>query len=187
MLETTAYHEAGHAVAATMLKRAICELSIVPTEDSLGHILKTKPPDGFRPDINGDNRTLAWIEREVLIGLAGPAAEAKHVGRYDHRGARGDYKMAANLASHHHGFGKVLEKYLDYMVARAEDFVAAPHHWVQIEDLAAAILVHKVMKPKAIREVCRAAMNDSPRIIALGKSWMAEEERRQAKDLATLG
>lgn len=186
-LEQTAYHEAGHAVAALALNRAIRELSIVPTENSLGHLKNTKAPDSFRPDINVDNRTTTWIEREVLIGLAGPAAEARHVGRYNHLAAAGDHKMVANLASHHHGFGKVLTKYLDYMAARAEAFVAAPNHWVQIEDLAAALLIHQFMKPKAIREVCRAAMCNGPRILALAKSQMAEDVRREAKNSATLG
>jgi hypothetical protein len=178
-LECTAYHEAGHAVASLELRRGVREVSIVPAESSLGHMRNTKTPASFRPDINTDSRTSAWIEREVLIGLAGMAAEARFAGRRNHVGASGDYNTVSNLASHHYGYGKVLTKYLDYMIARAEAFVATPHHWVQIEDLAAALMVHRLMKPRAIREVCRAAIQDGKRIHTLHKAQIAEEEAGQ--------
>ena len=82
-LEALAHHEAGHAVAAVELRRAINYVTIIPENDSLGHC-------SF-PDPKFDDRRLAaWIEREVLIGLCGGAAEAKLIGRRNHRGAMGD-------------------------------------------------------------------------------------------------
>lgn len=177
-LESTAYHEAGHAVAAIESRRAILLLTIVPTDESHGHMLKTKTPDWVRPDINEDRRTTAWLEREILLGLAGPAAEARFTGRRNHVGASSDYKSVVNLASHLYGFGKVLQTYVDYMVARAEAFVAAPLHWVQIEYLAAALMEHRTLKPKAIREACRAAKDDLPRFRVLSEAQRAEYESR---------
>ena len=49
--EVTAYHEAGHAVAAFLEGRPIDFVTILPQEDTLGSV--THPPIGkwFRPDL----------------------------------------------------------------------------------------------------------------------------------------
>lgn len=43
-LKATAYHEAGHAVAAFLLHRGFRRVTIVPGEGFLGQLLKTAPP-----------------------------------------------------------------------------------------------------------------------------------------------
>src|SRR5438876_455834 len=63
--EATAYHEAGHAVVALALDRPVHRVSVLANRDRLGQCEFAK--GRFRP-------TEDWVEREVLIALAGPAA-----------------------------------------------------------------------------------------------------------------
>ena len=110
----------GHAIAAFELRRAIRHISVVPKDDSLGHVVRTAPPKSIRPDVYQDQRTMLWVEREVVIAFAGMAAEGHFVGRYNHVGASSDFKAAVDLASHFMGLDEVLTKYLDYMLARTK-------------------------------------------------------------------
>src|SRR5262245_58443221 len=87
--EATAYHEAGHAVAALALDRPVVKVSIRADRDRLGICFFGKAV--FRPSED-------WLEREVLIALAGLAAEARHTGTYDHVGAARDLRYARGLA-----------------------------------------------------------------------------------------
>jgi ATP-dependent Zn protease len=63
----TAYHEAGHAVVAITVGRAIQKVSIIPNKTRLGacEIKKGR----FQPSND-------WLEDEVLILFGGVAAEA---------------------------------------------------------------------------------------------------------------
>ena len=84
--ERVAYHEAGHAVAAIALRRAVKLVSIVPRGDTNGRTVKQKLPSTFRP--GHDARTSRFVERDIMISLAGPVAQEKFQG---HRRGLGDY------------------------------------------------------------------------------------------------
>jgi ATP-dependent Zn protease len=84
----TAYHEAGHAVACLKLGRGFLCVTIVPDQDSDGEVKRTKAPK---------SKSERWLEREVLISLAGLAAEKRYVGRTDWKGARSDTSQASDL------------------------------------------------------------------------------------------
>ena len=75
-LEATTYHEAGHAVAAYLLKQPIRYVTVLPGEDgSLGHCAYAPPGEGFRPDVNVDMRTRARLEAMIMTAYAGAAAQ----------------------------------------------------------------------------------------------------------------
>ena len=84
----TAYHEAGHAVIALMLGRAVHEVSILPGGKRLGYCEMRK----------GGRAPKDALEADLLILLAGMAAEAKISGQYGLDGASQDLQMAERLA-----------------------------------------------------------------------------------------
>src|SRR5271154_137066 len=88
--EHTAYHEAGHAVMALALGRPVDHVSILPDAQFLGHCEFRKAV--FRPSED-------WLEREMLIALAGAAAEARHTGEYAWDAADRDRASAEELAA----------------------------------------------------------------------------------------
>src|SRR5271166_5176375 len=87
--ETTAYHEAGHAVMALALGRPVQGVSILPQRDRLGQCEYRK--GRLRP-------TEDWLEREMLIALGGIAAEARFMGTFVRDQAATDLRYVRDLA-----------------------------------------------------------------------------------------
>src|ERR1700722_2866745 len=87
--ESTAYHEAGHAVMALALGRPVHGVSILPQRDRLGQCEYRK--GRVRP-------TEDWLEREILIALGGIAAEARFMGTYSRDQAATDLRYVRDLA-----------------------------------------------------------------------------------------
>ena len=99
----------------------------------------------------------AWIEHEVMFGLAGPIAEAGLTGHHNYVGASSDYRDVVDLVSDLYGYDEVLSKWLDYMVARTWAFVRHPWRWVKIEALAAELLIHKRLSAERAQKICHGA------------------------------
>ena len=85
----TAYHEAGHAVMALVLDRPVQRVSVLPNHQHLGVCVFGKGV--IRPSKD-------WLETEILISLAGLAAEAIHTGNYAWAGAGRDLRHVRELA-----------------------------------------------------------------------------------------
>jgi hypothetical protein len=115
-------------------------------------------PSWLRPDADLNERARIWIERKILCSLAGIAAERKANGRHNWRGADGDLSSAVRLADYLFDNNEVVEKYLAYMLSLAKATIGKKLCWLQIEALAAALLVHGTLSEQAAREVCGGAL-----------------------------
>jgi ATP-dependent Zn protease len=80
-VELTAYHEAGHAVAAVALGVGAVYASIIPdpVQGTLGHT-KHRPWPGPPPDMDWD-RVRRHAEPRIILALAGVVAEKRRHGR----------------------------------------------------------------------------------------------------------
>src|SRR5436309_9344670 len=112
--EITAYHEAGHAVAALALGRPVQRVSVRPDARFLGVCEFGKGV--FRPSED-------WLEREILIALGGIAAEARHTGDYDWNGAGRDQLFVRDLAVQRAG-ERQAERLQRRLLAKAENLLA---------------------------------------------------------------
>ena len=187
LLEQVAYHEAGHAVACVRLGRAFRYATIVPKEDSLGHVLYTSFGASFRPGIDVSSKTERIIDRQVLIALAGMAADRRFVGRRNWRGARSDLDHATEFGSFLHGDDEVLSKYVEYKLAQADSMMRAPIVWVQVEAVAAALLDRQHLAAVEIRRICLAAIADGARLAHWERLRFAEIDAEQARINRDLG
>jgi ATP-dependent Zn protease len=129
--EATAYHEAGHAVAALALDRPVRKVSIRPDRDRLGICSFGKAL--FRPSED-------WLEREVLIALAGLAAEARHTGSYDRVGAARDLRYARELALQRAGNERQAERLERRLLAKAENLLDREANWRAVQQMAAELV-----------------------------------------------
>ena len=134
----TAYHEAGHAVVALALGRPVHKVSILPSRDKLGWCEYKKGV--FRPSED-------WLEREVLIALAGMAAEARHTGTYAREEAGRDLKFARSL----------LERRL---LAKVEAMLGDDETWAAVEAVAAALLASGEISGRAANHLYRRCVSD---------------------------
>ena len=129
--QSTAYHEAGHAVMALALGRPVACVSVRPGREFLGtcHFGKAV----FRPSED-------WLEREALIALAGPAAEARLTGAYAWDAGARDQTYAEGLALQRAGGARQAQRLMRRLLAKAEYLLARPDNWRAVERLAAELL-----------------------------------------------
>jgi hypothetical protein len=129
--EATAYHEAGHAVAALALDRPVVKVSIRPDRDRLGICFFGKAV--FRPSED-------WLEREVLIALAGLAAEARHTGVYEREAAGRDLRYARGLSLRRAGNDRQAERLERRLLGKAEHLLDRGANWRAVVRIAEALL-----------------------------------------------
>jgi ATP-dependent Zn protease len=137
----TAYHEAGHAVIALRQGRSVREVSILPGGKRLGYCEMAK---GGRPMKDA-------LEADLLILLAGLAAEARVAGRYALDGAAQDLRMAEKLALHRAGNARQAERLLERALDKAEHLMRDAATWSAIDLIAAELLKAGVLSGRAAR------------------------------------
>jgi hypothetical protein len=156
-VELTASHEAGHAVAAVALRRAVKGVSIVPDGASNGRLVNRQLPDTFRPDVNNDVRTRWFVEREIMVFLAGGVALEKFQGHRRALGDGEDLRYAKDLASFVCGDMEEIGAYVAWLHARTKLLLNQPWNWRAVGDLAEALLEHKELSGRAARRIYQAA------------------------------
>ncbi len=139
--EATAYHEAGHAVAALALGRPVQRVSVLPNQERLGHCEFGKGV--FRPSED-------WLEREILIALGGLAAEARFTGAYAWHGAARDRQYVRQLVVQRAGERRA-ERLERRMLAKAEHLLSQECHWRAVELIAAELLRLGAISGRAAR------------------------------------
>jgi ATP-dependent Zn protease len=144
MDEATAYHEAGHAVAALALDRPVVRVSIRPGGDFLGTCAFGKAV--FRPSED-------WLEREVLIALAGLAAEARHTGAYDLEAAGRDLRYARRLALQRAGNERQAERLERRLLAKAEHLLDRAANRAAVQAIARELLAGGEMSGRQARHL----------------------------------
>ncbi|MBS0265331.1 MAG: cell division protein FtsH [Planctomycetes bacterium] len=140
----TAYHEAGHAVAALFLGRAVQRVSIEPVQMRLGRCELQK--GRFKP-------TQDLLETEVLILLAGPAAEARHTGRYDWNSAAQDLRDVRRLTQQRAASLRQVEKLERRLLDKTEYILERPGVWEAVERIASELLEHTTISGRAARHL----------------------------------
>jgi len=151
---TTAYHEAGHAVVALALGRPVQQVSIRPNATRLGECQLKK--GAFRP-------TADALETQVLILLAGLAAEGRRLGRYDWDGATLDLREARSLLRSRAGRERALERLERRMLDKAEHLLADDATWAAVERIAAELLLKETISGRAARHLFELAAKQAAR------------------------
>ena len=149
--EATAYHEAGHAVAALALGRPVHKVSALPDRDRLGWCEFRKGV--FRPSDD-------WLEREALIALAGLAAEALHTGEYALAEAGQDLRYVRKLALQR-ASERSVERLERRLLAKTEHLLSDDDHWRAVERIAAELLKHGQISGRAARHLFEQAQKDT--------------------------
>jgi Peptidase family M41 len=141
--EATAYHEAGHAVVALLLDRPVQCVSILPDREHLGICEFGKGV--YRPSED-------WLEREMLIALAGVAAEARFTGVYAWDAAARDQQHVRRLSVQRAGERRA-EKLERRMLAKAEHLLADEGSWRAVKLIAAELLRQREISGRTARHL----------------------------------
>jgi ATP-dependent Zn protease len=139
----TAYHEAGHAVVALALGRPVHRVTVLPNRDRLGQCEFRKGQ--FRP-------TDDWLETEILISLAGMAAEARFTDEYDRAAAGRDLAYARQLARQR-ATERTLDRFERRMLSKVEYILSDDGRWRAVEAIAAELLKLGTISGRAARHL----------------------------------
>lgn len=144
----TAYHEAGHAVMALALGRPVHKVSVLPNATLLGKC-------EFRKGVQRPSDD--WIETEILIALAGMAAEARFTGDYCHAGAARDLRDVRKLALMR-ASDRSVERFERRMLSKTEHLLGDEGHWKAVEVIAAELVKLGQISGRAARHFFEAAV-----------------------------
>lgn len=138
----TAYHEAGHAVMALLMGRSVQKVSIIPSQNRLGVCTIQK---GRAKQVQDK------LEAEVLILLAGMAAEGRKSGRYNLQGAAQDLRGVEQLAMSRAGNAKAAQKYIHKMLDKTQHFLSDKATWKAVKVIAAELVEHESISGRAAK------------------------------------
>jgi hypothetical protein len=141
-LAATAYHEAGHAVIALALGRAIDRVTVVPNQRFLGSCQLQK--GRVKP-------TKDWLEDEILILLAGIVAESRFSGKYNPSGAAQDLTNTRRLSLMRAGGESQAVRLERRLLNKTEHLVDETANWLAIEAIAQQLLINHAISGRAAR------------------------------------
>jgi hypothetical protein len=165
-LKRTAHREAGHAVAAWSNGLKFKHVTVAPNVDSFGHMLDVRPK-WFDPESARSGRVRCFVERSIIVRIAGQLAEARFIGKRTRYGMRSDNKRTLGLAFYMGGSGKTTNAYLRYCWSASEDLVTM--RWSEIKLVAAALLEKQTLRYLDVIETIMpgsAALRASPAALA---------------------
>lgn len=152
-MELTAYHEAGHALLATLLGAKVRSVTIEPDDD-----------DG--PQRFGDTQVIwrrarlterQFRERAIQVALAGPVAEMLYSGDTYHPGLVAEWaadwhaawELAELLFADHH---RRLD-YLEQITVQLYRLMDSEPHWSAVAALADHLLAHDTLEAEDVQEI----------------------------------
>jgi hypothetical protein len=138
-LEATAFHEAGHAVAAWHAGLKIHGATIVPARDRPGHVTHANPLYGVHLDYDGPDEARLRAEADIVVLLAGPAAQRRHNPR-SWRSWHGtsDHERAVDLAMRLNGSDEATSAHLAWLAIVARDEVDT--FWDLVDQVARELI-----------------------------------------------
>jgi ATP-dependent Zn protease len=149
--QATAYHEAGHVVAAWRSGAKGIVATIVADGETYGRV---KHRQTLRRDWQWTSsaRNSRQIDGRIITLLAGAAAERRFRGRAT--GTSRDYRLAVDIAMSACGSDDQVNAYLRYLSICARDLVDA--FWPAVEAIALALLERETLNHD---EICGAIMS----------------------------
>ncbi len=154
-LQATAYHEAGHAVAARWQGIRVRSATIIPNKDAAGQVFHSNPLHNKDPECDAGTPNRLRAERLIRVSLAGLAAQRRFDRTIKSWHGENDLHRAVNLLSYFTGDGRHLNAYLQLLQIEAEGIFDRPGVWIQVEAVAKALLREKTIGPKRLAQIMR--------------------------------
>lgn len=146
----TSYHEAGHAVMALLMGRSVQKVSIIPSQNRLGACTLQK---GRAKQVQDK------LEAEMMILLAGMAAEGRKSGRYNVQGASQDLQGVEKLALSRSGNSRQAQKFIHRMLDKTQHLLSDKATWKAVKVIASELQEHESISGRAAKHHLTMAQN----------------------------
>ena len=153
-LTTVAYHEAGHAVAAFLMRRRFKKVTIIPEGNALGSLAGCGWRSKLNPEYDDGARLRHRIEADIIVSLAGPVAEAKLTSRFNHIGACQDYHDAVGCALYVTDSKNETEAYINWLLERTKNILSFIR-WDAVKELADELIKQREIGYTIARKIIR--------------------------------
>ena len=158
-LVATAYHEAGHALAAFVQRIRIKRVTIKPGETYSGCMF-AKPCVTSSVEYDNSHKQTVRVEREVRVLLAGAAAQRRFSPHgYRHYHGESDRRGAIDLIDYITGSPEETEAYFKLLNIQAKNKINLPWAWAAIQALAEALLSHETISGKRARAIIEEVLS----------------------------
>jgi ATP-dependent Zn protease len=160
-LERHAYHEAGHAVMAYILKRRFHFITIDPEklDKNTGGLVQLAHSQKLQKSLNGggfdDNRPI--LEKQIKITLAAEVACGLLVGRIDWKIAEKDIQDCLSLTGSLCGDDEETYAYLNWLLLSVRNELQLPYNWARVYAVAQALMQQKTLSYHKAREIIQNA------------------------------
>ena len=155
-IEATAYHEAGHAVAAIEMGFKVSSVSIQPDEFSHGRTVHNNPL--YRMNLNShehSDRLRLRVERAVIIALAGPEAQQRYNPRTIRKqDVKDDVDRVMRVLSEFTASNEELEAYFDLLRIRTRQLIDLK--WDAVQRLSRALCERTALSGAEARRMVTA-------------------------------
>ena len=153
-LLATAWHEAGHALVASIVGRPIQKVTVSPAQLQTGGVRlgAVKFQKGRSKSTND------WLEDEVLILLAGMVAESKFTGQYCSASARLDLRAARNLMNQRAATERQMEKLERRLLDKVEHLLEQSHHEAALKMIVDELLKKQTIKGRTVKHFLNQAL-----------------------------
>jgi ATP-dependent Zn protease len=156
----TAFHEAGHAVAAYLLRKKFRYVTIRPNEVFDGYVRHEKPRDPLEDGLGELRNKRSSRERDILTSLAGGVATFIVTGKHERTGSYGDLQHALDLAEDICGSREECDAYIHWLSIRCEGMLRSPANRFALEALAGELLRQEKVSYRRAREIIKAAKKE---------------------------
>ena len=149
--QLTAYHEAGHAVMALLMGRSVQKVSIIPSQNRLGACTLQK---------GRSKQVQDKLEAEMMILLAGMAAEGRVSGQYNINGASQDLRGVEKLALSRSGNAKQASKLIHRMLDKTQHLLSQGATWKAVKVIAEELQKNESISGRAAKHHLTMAQNE---------------------------
>lgn len=163
-LERHAYHEAGHAVMAYILRRRFHSVTIDPEklDENTGGLVQLVHSRKLSETVNfgsyGGDRVL--VENQIKITLGGEVACGLFVGRQNWEIAENDIQACLSLAGSQCGDDEEAYAYLNWLLLSVRNELNLPHNWSRVCAVAKALMKQKTLSYRKAREIIQNAKDE---------------------------
>jgi hypothetical protein len=157
-VKLTAYHEAGHAVIAYILRKRFASISIIPNEDSEGRVSIGKAKH-IEPDWDTSRRCVTELEKHAMVLCGGVVAERLLTGHKHWRGSENDITKASEYLAFLCGNDEETSAYLELIWIRTRNLLKVPGHWAAVQAVADELFKHSYLGQKRVRGIIFDAMH----------------------------
>lgn len=157
VLQSTVYHETGHAVFGYFLKLGLKRVTVVPTETGIGYAAFRPAPWSKQGDLHYPE-DYHWAKRDIVCTLAGLETERLVTKRLNYRDAGADFAMVGDLAMRVWGSAQAIEGAIMAIRLSIRWIISQPEMRAIIDNVALALTEKEELRYAEVKAIIEAAL-----------------------------